>query len=241
MRLIPRNLFPGALLAGLAASPVAAQSAPKTAAIALDFRSLSPRRDSFAVIVQNVPLGWMRAVVERTAKGFTYTEDTEIGSLIEQHTVVEMGPSGEIRSVRQQGKVQGEPTTIALDYQGSRVKGSASTISPQGAKSVTIDTTIAAGTIDDNVLYALLSILDMKPGATWTFPVFSGSAGETMQMSLRVAGTDTVALGSGPVPAYRLELSGGPQPATFFVSTATPRRLLKIAPAGAPVEILRVP
>ena len=243
-----RTLVVAAWLLGAVAPHAAAQEparaaldAPKPTTIALDFSALVARRDSFAVKVQNLPLGWMRGVVERTEQGFRYVEDTRIGGLVEQHTVVEIGPKGEMRSVRQAGKVQGQPTTIELDYGGGRVKGTATTIGPQGAKDITIDTTIAPGTIDDNALNALLPILDFNPGAKWTFPVFSGGAGESIAMTLTVEGTETVALESGPVEAYRVELAGGPQPAALFVSTVAPHRLLRIAPAGAPVEIVRVP
>jgi hypothetical protein len=43
------------------------------------------------------------------------------------------------------------------------------------------------------------------------------------------------------VEAYRTELTGPPAPLTFWVSTAAPHLLLKIAIAGAPVDIVRVP
>jgi hypothetical protein len=55
-----------------------------------------------------------------------------------------------------------------------------------------------------------------------------------------VIGVETVVLPAGPVEAYKVDFSGGWQPATFWVSTAAPHRLLKIGVANTPVEIIRV-
>jgi len=42
---------------------------------------------------------------------------------------------------------------------------------------------------------------------------------------------------AGEFDVYRAEMTGGQTPVTFFVTTAAPHRVVKIAPAGQPVEI----
>jgi hypothetical protein len=37
---------------------------------------------------------------------------------------------------------------------------------------------------------------------------------------------------------YRVDVTGGQQPATYFVTTAAPHRLVKVTNAGAPIEVV---
>ena len=69
--------------------------------------------------------------------------------------------------------------------------------------------------------------------------MLSAGQAEIKPWTLAVSGTDSVTVGGKPVEAYRTELTGPPAPLTFWVSTAAPHLLLKIA--SAPVEIIRIP
>ena len=206
--------------------------------LALD--RLTAGRDSFVVRVQGNPLGWSATAIEDTPEGKRLTEQTNIGGFVEQQTTVDISASGAMIRVRQSGKVQGQPTSIELDYGAGRVKGNASTVTQEGPKSVQIDTTVTAGTIDDNAIQGLLAALPWSPTAQWSFEVFAGGQNESKVVTLKVLGVETVALPAGPAEAYKVEFSGGWQPATFWISTAAPNRLLKIGVANTPVEIVRV-
>lgn len=213
---------------------------PRVAALDLDLEVLVPRRDSFSIVAQGAPLGWQRGVLERTADGFRYTEDTRIGGFVEQNTVLEMDPRAAMRSVKQAGMVQGIRAHIDVTFTDTTAKGNASTPGPDGnIRTVTIDTTIAPGTLDDNSLTALLPAFRWAAGAKWSFNVLSSGQGEIRTMTLAVTGTESVTIGGQAVEAYRAELSGGQQPVAFLVSTAAPHRLLKILIVGTPVEMIR--
>ena len=104
-----------------------------------------------------------------------------------------------------------------------------------------IQTTLAAGTLDDNAIQALLPAFRWKAGAKWTLSVFSASENAVRTVTLAVAATEPVTLEGGlSTEAYRAELTGGLQPVTFWVTTVAPYRLLKVAIAGTPIEMLRV-
>jgi zinc protease len=220
-----------------------ADLSPKVAALDLDLSALVPRRDSFSIGVQGNQLGWQRGLLEKTADGFRYTEDTHIATFVNQTTVLELDAMGRMKSVKQTGKVQGQDAMVDVVYAGGRAKGTASTPDPQtrAVKQVTIDTLVAEGTVDDNAVQALLPALKWKAGAKWTINVLSAGQAEIKPWTLTVAGTEPVTIGGKPVEAFRTELVGPPAPLTFWVSTAAPHVLLKIAIAGAPVDILRVP
>jgi hypothetical protein len=107
-----------------------------------------------------------------------------------------------------------------------------------GPKSNTVDTAVAAGVIDDNMLSALLPGLAWGPNAKFTISTFDASSGTVRQAQLSVAGTESVAVPAGIFPAYRVDVSGLTQPVTMYITTAAPHRLVKIAPVGAPVEFV---
>jgi zinc protease len=220
-----------------------ADLSPKVVALDLDLSMLVPRRDSFSISLQNNPIGWQRGLLDKTADGFRYTEDTHIATFVNQTTVLEMDATGRMKSVKQTGKVQGQDAMVDVVYDGGRAKGTATTPDPQTRqiKKVTIDTVVAEGTIDDNAVQALLPALKWKAGAKWTINVLSAGQAEIKPWTLAVSGTESVTVGGRPVEAYRTELTGPPAPLTFWVSTAAPHLLLKIAIAGAPVDFVRVP
>ncbi|HTL06482.1 MAG TPA: insulinase family protein [Gemmatimonadales bacterium] len=217
--------------------------APKAAALELDASALVARHDSYTISFNGNKIGWQRGVMEPTADGFRYTEDLRLGGIVETSTVLELDKFGGMRSVKQTGKQQGQDITVDMSYSGGRAKGSAKAPDPKTGqtKSVTVDTALVAGTIDDNAITALVPALKWQPGAKWTINVMSASQGEIKPWTLSVTGTDSVKLATSTVEAYRTELSGGDSPLVLWVSTAKPHRLVKIAIAGQPVEFLLVP
>jgi zinc protease len=220
-----------------------ADLAPKAAAPQLDLSALAARRDSFTVMVQGNPLGYQTSVLEVLPDGYRYTENTSLGVFVTQNTTLEFDKSGAMRSVKQTGKVQGQDVAIDVKYQNGRATGTARTPDPatRQLKSVTIDTAIAAGTIDDNAIQALIPAFRWAPNAKWSFSVMSAGQGEIKTWTLTVAGTETVTIGGKPVEAYRAELSGGASPLTLWVTTQRPNQLVKIGIAGQPVEFVRAP
>ena len=216
---------------------------PKAAPLDLDLGALTARRDSFGITFGGNPLGWQRGVLEKTADGYLYTEDTRIGGVVEQTTTLEMDAAGGMKRVRQTGKVQGQAASVDVIYGGGRAKGSGTAPDPRTGqlKTVTIDTAVVAGTIDDNAVEALLPALRWAPGAKWTMNVLGASEGEVKPWTLAVTGTESVTLGGKAIEAYHAELTGGPATLNFWISTAAPHRLLKITVAGQPLEFLRAP
>ena len=203
----------------------------------VDLARLVPRRDSLVVLLQGKPFGYQRAVLERGTTGFTYTEDTRLGPVMEQTTVLSLDTAGAMLGVRQSGRTQGQPTRIEVSYAGNRAKGSATVMGPEGAmKTIAIDTAIAAGTLDDNAIQAVLPALPYAADARWSFPVFTSGQGSSARMTLAVGGRESVTVPAGTFDAWRLELTGGPAPVTFYVTAAAPHRLVRATIAGAPIE-----
>jgi hypothetical protein len=213
---------------------------PKAQAIDLDLSALVPRRDSLAIMVQGAQLGWLRGVLEKTPDGFRYVEDTRIANFVSQTTTLDMDAKAEMKHIAQQGTIQGVAAAINVSFGGGRAKGSASTPGQDGQiKTIEIDTTFAAGTLDDNAIQGLLPAFRWAPDAKWTFQVLSTGQGEFRTMTLRVTGKDSVTIGGQAVECYTVEFTGGQQPVNFWISTAAPHRLMKLTVVGAPIEMIR--
>jgi len=219
--------------------------APKAAALDLDLPALIAHRDSFTISYQGKPMGWLRGVLEKTPDGYVYSEETHIGAFVNQTTRLEMDAGARMKSVKQSGRVQGMDTAVDVTYAGGRAKGTASAPDMQSGqmklKSVTIDTVIAEGTIDDNAVQALIPAFRWQPGAKWTMNVLSAGQGEVKPWTLVVAAADSVVIGGKALHAYRADLTGPESPITFWVTSDAPHLLLKIAVAGQPLEFLRAP
>ena len=217
---------------------VAAGSAAAQSPAGVNYAALAARTDSFVVMVQGNPLGFQRTTIERTEDGFRIVDDVQIGPIMSQHTEVELGLDGVLRSTRQSGQVRGQNTSIEITYHDGRAKGSATTPSVAGLVTTAIDTTVGARAIDDNIITALLPALDWTPGATVTLPVFLSGKGYEQPFTLTVKGTEKLTVPAGTFEVYRVDLSGGQAPVAMYVTTESPRRLVKIAPQGAPLEFV---
>jgi uncharacterized protein DUF3108 len=220
-----------ALLLTVTSAPLGAQSR-------INFATLVPRTDSFVVMIQGNPLGFQRTTLERTETGLRMVDDVQIGPIMTQHTEVEFAADGAMRSTKQTGQVRGQNTSIEIAYHDGRAKGSATTPSAAGLVTTAIDTAVAAGTIDDNLLTALLPALDWSPTASITLPVFLSGKGYVQPVTLAVRGTGQLTVPAGTFDVYRIELSGGQASVAMFVTTDATHRLVKIAPRGAPLEFV---
>jgi zinc protease len=207
-----------------------------SAPAAFDRTQIVARSDSFQALVQGTARGWQTAKVDVASDSIVYTEVTNIGPGFLQRSVVVLNADFSMRRADQTSTIQSQQTETHLAYANGRVKGTA--MSPQASgtpKSVTIDTTIALGTIDDNAISLLLPALPLATGKTFALNVFSSGDGVTKQVSVKVGPVEAVAVPAGTLQAYRVELSGMQLPIVMHVSQQTPRHVIRAAPTGAPL------
>jgi len=211
-----------------------AQLNPTGGPVAFDRSQVVARSDSFQALVQGNVLGGQTAKVVTDGDSIVYTESTVIGQFQQLSTVV-LNSDLSIRRTDQTGLVQGQHTEIHLTYAGGRVKGTSQSPQPGGPRTITVDTTVAAGAVDDNALAVLLPALPLAQGKTFNLNVFSSGEGATKVVSVKVAAIENVVVPAGTFPAYRLELSGMQLPIVMHVTQQAPRRLVRVAPTGAPL------
>ncbi len=215
----------------------AADLAPRAEAIALDRDQIVSRTDSFNVVIQGNVLGSQVWAVTSTPDSLLFRERLVIAAAaMKQETTVQMDPANAtVRQVDQSGAAAGQTSAVHLVYSDGRVQGSSTTPQPTGTpKSLTIDTTVAPTVYDDNVLPVVLPALPLEVGRTINVGVFSSSSGTEKVMTVKVGAAESVTVPAGTFDAYRLDVAGGQAPMVFYVTTTTPRRILKIEVVGAP-------
>jgi len=208
---------------------------PTGGPVAFDGSQIVARSDSFQALVQGNVSGAETGKVALSGDSIVYTESVTLGQFQQQTTVVlnaDLSP----RRVDQTTLLQGQRSESHLTYGGGRVKGTSQRPQPGSAPTtIPIDTTVAAGTIDDNTLAVLLPALPLEQGKTFNLNVFSSREGTTKVLSVKVAGIENVVVPAGTLPTYRLELAGLQLPVVMHVTQQAPRRVVRIAPTGAPI------
>lgn len=209
---------------------------PKAGTPELDRAQIVTHADSFQIIIQGNPLGAMTSQTVVTADSMVYAERTFIGGgMVQQNTTVHFNPADlSVTQVDQTGNVQNQRADIHLVYAAGRVKGKSTTPqSPDSTSTLQIDTTVAPGTYDDNALSFLLPALPLAAGQRITLNVFQSGKGEMQVMQVNVSDGGNVTVPAGTFPTFRLDITGGQVPTTFYVSKDTPRRIVKAELSGA--------
>ena len=218
-----------------------ADLAPRATPVALDLSRLVARRDSFAILANGNPLGHSLGTVERTADGWTLTGETTImGGMVRQKGTLVTDAALVPRRLTQDGSVQGTPVKAEVSFAGGRATGTATDVGPQGAKAVTVDATLPAGTLDESAIGTALPLMAWSPTSRYTVNAFSAAKNAVRPLTLAVTATEQVTVPAGSFQAYRVEQTGGEQALTYWVTTAAPHRVVKIGFVGQPIEVVLV-
>jgi hypothetical protein len=185
-------------------------------------------------------VGWQTAALVRTPTGYAYRTAVQLGAMMQQKQETTFGSDLKPTAVKGSGTMGGAPINTDLSYSGGRVKGSTVKPGAGGLQPVTVDTTVAPGVLDDNMLGALVPALNWTPTAKFTVSSFDAGSNSVRPITMSVAGTESVTVPAGTFPVYRVDLTGQQQPLTLYVTTASPHRVVKMAPAGGQIEFVLV-
>ncbi|MGQ0649040.1 MAG: DUF3108 domain-containing protein [Gemmatimonadaceae bacterium] len=216
------------------AALLAARILPTQAASPFEGARLIPRTDSFVVMVQGRQIGSVRETIERTGDGYRLTSVQQMAGM-SQSTEVTFTRNLAMRSVKQAGQVRGAEMRIDVSYSGGRAKGTSTTPTPQGMKTIVVDTVVPGGSVDDNLVQGLLHTLPLAEGKAFVVSVFASGQGTSKPMTIQVAGSEAVTVPAGTFDAWKLNVAGGQVPVTFWVSKQDPR-VVKLGFAGAPMS-----
>lgn len=221
-----------------------ADLSPKAGPVTLDAAQFAAHTDSARVLIQGNPVGFTVSEVRRPADSLVYVERSNLANgAFDQHTTLVLDPhDGSVRQVDQVTVQQGQKGETHLTYAGTRVKGSSAAPQPDGSvKRFDIDTTLPAGTVDENAVPFVVPALPLAPGQSIVMAFFTPSENAVKTLTFKVSGPESVTVPAGTFQAYHVDVTGSRVPFTMYVSADLPRRLLKTEFVGQPfvVELVK--
>jgi len=201
---------------------------------------LAPGSFAYRVLVQGNPMGQSAQAIERSTEGgrqvLRLTENTTIGSFVQENDSILMDAAAlaPIR-IRQNGTAGGQQESIALDYDGTHVKGHVHVPQRTGVRDADVDTTLASGTFDDTQVLPLLRALPLAKGGRWTLSAYAGGDGVVRSVAVSVTGDSTVTVPAGTFDCWRLEMTGGEVGMNLYITKAAPYLLVRYEMVGPPV------
>ena len=217
--------------ADLTAAPTAVAWAPDR---------LAPASFTYRVMVQGNAMGQATSATERASEGdrqvLRLTSTMNLGGMVSQmDTVTVDAASLAALHLREGGSQGGQAMAMTLDYQGTHVTGHVHVPSRQGVRDAAVDTTLAEGTLDQNVFSALLTALPLASGAHWMVNAYDGTEGVVRPLTATVVGEDSVTVPAGSFACWKMALTGGQFPINFYITKAAPYLIAKYELVGPPV------
>ena len=217
---------------------------PPAAPVALDPTQFVAHADSSRVMLQGNPAGFTVSEVRRPADSLVYAERSNLaGGVFQQNTTVLLNPTdGTVRQVDQETTQQGQKGETHITYSGGRVNGSSAAPQQDGTvKRFDIDTTLPPGTVDENAVPFVVPALPLAAGKAFSLTFFTPSENTIKVLTFKVSGPASVTVPAGTFQAYQIDVTGSRVPFTMYVSTDSPRRVLKTEFVGQPfvVELVK--
>jgi zinc protease len=211
---------------------------PTAVAIEFDRAQLVARRDSFQISFQGNPIGQQINELVIGSDVITYTETTDIPLMgMTQEATILLDPESLVpRSTEQVGLVAGQNIESHLTYEAGRVTGQVQVPQPTGEiETKQVDAQFVDGAVDASVIQMLLPSMPLAEGASLTVSAFTAAEGTVKPITVKVLGVEEVTVPAGTFSTYKVDVSGGEQPLILYVSTDTPRRVVRIELLAQPV------
>lgn len=199
----------------------------------------------YSLRIQGKPLGELSVSVEPAGDGNLRVLEEMSGQVSRSSSYV---VTPDLSPVSSTMDATMGPLSLAqeLEYDGSRVTGRATV--PEGGgqgggggmpstRQVSVDTTLAEGTLDGNMNLAAVLGSPLSEGFEMEVPVFSPGQGVN-SLSVRVTGRETVEVPAGSFESWVVELQGPQQTATVHVTREAPHLMVKQELSGQPVTVV---
>jgi zinc protease len=214
--------------------------------VAFDASRMRTGTLQYQIVFQGNAVGQSTITVERAGEGrYSVSQELSAGGSGQTASFVVTRDLSPV-SVTMSGQMGPVSTRRELEYADGRVTGTATVPSgppgggggqqgPPETEEVKVDTALAEGTLDENMDVSAVLSAPLEQGAEFRVPVYSPSTGVS-QLSARVTGRETVEVAAGSYETWVVELDRAQQPATLYVTTGTPRMLVKLEFDSQPVS-----
>lgn len=107
-----------------------------------------------------------------------------------------------------------------LAYANGRATG---TVTLPGSGASPIDAEMPAGTYDMGSLASVIAAFPLRSGAAWTLAVYDPYVRRILPLAVEIGPVEAVGTAMGPVPAFRVRVTGGRAEMLYWFSEAEPR------------------
>ena len=190
----------------------------------------------YNIMMQGNAMGTQTATLAIEDGVISYTEEMALPQFgMSQNVEVKFRADLSMISLNQTGTFGPMSPVTNVMYDGNRVTGSGQSPGATGLESVEIDTTLAEGTIDVNLLQPLVSTLELSEGLKLGATVFDGSDGTIRNVTITVGAAEEITVAAGTFEAFRVQLLGLETEIVLYVEVAAPHRVVKVEVIGQPI------
>ncbi|MEO0468583.1 MAG: hypothetical protein AAF206_03105 [Bacteroidota bacterium] len=224
-------------LCALGCSPPAGQSSDAPGPISLDPAHIRANTLYFQIMYNEHPAGSMKVDCVREPQGW----------LVEEHTTLDANSNQEIIRTRMdhafrplvhevRGRLEGNELDVQVHWEGDRVDGHSLFPRPPHKQQgkITIERTLPVGTFERTATFYLLPAMPLSDQARFTFNWFNTLYAEVNPIQLEVKGIVQTTVPAGTFDTYKVRLLGADPNQTIYVSTESPRKVVKIEVDGLP-------
>jgi hypothetical protein len=201
-----------------------------------DGTRLRPQTLTYQLMVQGNAMGTVTEQLRREGADWIATSAIE-SPVMQQRTEVRFAAADftprEVRLSGGQGPAQMQ---VNLQVADGRVRGRAE-LPPQAGGARDVDIEMVGGMLLPGMDAYVLAAAPLREGYSATLPVFNMMGGGATNVTYRVAGSEEITVAAGTFPAFRIELTGAPQPMTIWVRRDAPHIMLRQEYVGMPVRV----
>jgi zinc protease len=207
-----------------------AAAAAEAASRSYDASVLEPRAMEYGILFQGNEVGTVVVRWDREGDAFAVVTEQNMPNVqVTQTTEFDALTFAPIRSSTAAGPM-GE---FGVEVQDGRAVGT--TLDPQSGPR-DVDVALPEGTALEGQLDIALAVTDFDDAGEITLSVLT-DAGGIQPITATVDGEESVEVPAGTFETYRLQVTGGPQPTTVWVTKSDPHIVVKREIAGRPVSI----
>jgi zinc protease len=200
----------------------------------LDGTRLQEGTRTYRLVFQDNPVGTATTRLARDGDTWVATmEAPAIGQHSEvRFSAIDLTPISSTMETRQ------GPVTMGYDlrFTDGRVTGRIEMPEQMGGAR-DVDAQVPEGTLLPGMEEFVAAVADLAEGRSVSVPMFEGMSGAVTTVTFQVTGVEAVTAPAGTFDSYRVEMSGGAQPATLLVRQEAPHIMIRQEFAGAPIHI----
>ena len=216
-----------------AATAIAGPATAQNAGAELNGKLLKPYTATYNVTAQGNPFGTSTATLSQDGDAWVVKnvlESEMFGQTVEAR-VLAAGLAPVSYKFTMSG---GMAASVDITVAGGKITGNSDGPEQMGGKR-TFDIAAPPGLFLPGMHRVALSVLPLSVGQSISVPEFSFRSGVVENLTLKVTGEEKLTVTAGPFDTYRIDVSGGDQGSTMWVTKELPHIVVKQEMQAFPV------